>query len=99
MSLSLSMPAADTVSYATAPKNAESQDVPDTLSWSASPDGLVTLTPDSASSLACSIKGLGAPGVVRVTVSDGHISDFVDITLLDETATDLGLHILSGPTP
>lgn len=97
--LSLSMPSTDKVSYATEPKNAASQDVPDTLTWSATPTGLVTLTPDSPPGLACLIAGLGVVGTVVVTVTDGKIYDSITITLLDETPTDLGLHLLSGPTP
>lgn len=98
MSLALSMPMNDTVSYITEPKNAEGDDVTDSLTWSATPTGLVDLTPDSAPSLACSIKGLGAPGVVTVSVSDGTNTDSVVITLLDTTPTSLNLRILNGPS-
>ena len=98
MPLTMTMPASETVSYTTEPQNAEAQDVPDSLSWSASPAALVTLTPDAPPSLACSIKGNGAPGVCRVTVTDGVRSDYVDITLQDMTPATLGLRLLSGPS-
>lgn len=100
--LKVSLTPTGNVSFKVEPDNAEGQPVPDTLSWSASPDGLVTLTPDSAPSLACLVTGTGTgtpstPCVISVT--DGKISNTIEIDFLDETVAALNVSILSGPNP
>lgn len=98
MPLTMTMLDTQTVTYATEPKNAEDQDVTDPLTWTAVPAELVTLTPDAPPSYGCSIKGNGTPGTVVVTAGGATgATDTVTITLEDETAASLGLHLVSGP--
>jgi hypothetical protein len=99
--LPISMSPNGTASVRAQPENAENQDVPDTLTWTASPDGLVTLTPDAGPGLACAIQGTGAGTPTTpcvISVSDGKITDTVVITFKDEVITSLNLSILVGPT-
>jgi hypothetical protein len=98
MSQTLTMLDTQSVVYATEPKNAEGQDVTDPLTWTAAPAELVTLTPDAPPSYGCTIKGNGAPGTVVVTVGGATgATDTITLTLEDETAASLGLHLVSGP--
>lgn len=101
--LNVTINPSDSISFVCEPENAENQDVPDTLTWTVSPDSLLDLTPDSAPSLACACKGTGAgkPGTpATITITDAKgLTDTIVVNFADNVVTSLNPKVLSGPTP
>lgn len=95
------MSPAGTIGLVVEPENKEGQDVPDTIFWTATPDGYGTLVPDVQPSLACSFigNGTGTPLTpVVIKASDGTINDYVTVTFTDNVPSTLNMKVLNGPT-